>query len=107
MPSKRRRRRGREPARERPVRARVPGADRRRTEWERTERRLRRQRTVVGVLGVAPLLGSLGCTTGVVALFCAVPREWYLAVWAAIFGTFLGLTIRLILERRRFERAGG
>lgn len=75
-------------------------------QWARTEQRLRRQRTVVGILGVAPLLGSIGCSTGVVALFCAVPREWYLAIWAAIFGSFLGLTIRLILERRRFERAG-
>ncbi len=90
-----------------PPRAQTVGADRRRIEWARTERRLRRQRTVVGTLGVVPLLGSLGCTSGIAATFCAVPREWYLAIWAAIFGTFLGLTIRLILERRRFEQARG
>ena len=104
MPSKRRRRRGREPAA--PRRARTPkdAAEVRRSEWARLDRRLRRQRTFVGILGVVPLLGSIGCSSGIAAVFCAVPREWYLAVWAAIFGSFLGLTIRLILERRRFER---
>ena len=33
------------------------------------------------------------------------PRDGWLLVWAALFGSFLGLTIRLVLERRRFERA--
>jgi len=32
------------------------------------------------------------------------PRDGWLLVWAALFGSFLGLTIRLVLERRKFER---
>ena len=64
--------------------------------------RLRRTRTVVGFLGLIPLLGSQSCESGFV-ITCAVPRELYLAMWAAIFGGFIGLSIRLVLERRRFE----
>lgn len=64
--------------------------------------RLRRARTIVGFLGLVPLLGSQSCESGFV-ITCAVPRELYLAMWAAIFGAFIGLSIRLVLERRRFE----
>ena len=39
-----------------------------------------------------------------VQLFCQVPQEWWLAIWAALFGSFLGITIRLFLERRKFRR---
>ena len=65
------------------------------------ETRLKRSRTVVGFLGLVPLIGSLACDGGVL-LFC-VPWSWYMAVWAAVFGAFVGLSIRLIRERRRFE----
>jgi hypothetical protein len=27
-------------------------------------------------------------------------------VWAALFGSFIGLTVRMWRERRRFERTG-
>jgi ABC-type nickel/cobalt efflux system permease component RcnA len=65
--------------------------------------RIRRTRTIVGVLGLIPLLGSVGCE-GAIALACAVPREAYLAGWAAVFGAFVGLSIRLVRERRRYEQ---
>ena len=47
------------------------------------------------------LAGSFACDGGV-PLFC-VPWSWYMAVWAAVFGAFVGLSIRLVRERRRFE----
>jgi hypothetical protein len=37
-------------------------------------------------------------------LLCQIPQEWWLAIWAALFGSFLGITIRLVLQRRKFER---
>ncbi len=67
-------------------------------------RRIARTRTFVGLTGLLPLTLSLACATIDLGPLCAVPREVYLAVWAAIFGTFLGLTIRMWRERRAFER---
>lgn len=78
--------------------------DKRRVAFEQEQRSLGRRRTVVGALGFIPLLGALGCGVGVDAL-CAIPREWWLAIWAALFGSFLGITIRLVIQRRRFLRA--
>ena len=63
--------------------------------------RIRRMRTVIGFLGFIPLLVSVFC----IGPLCAVPREIYLGLWAGIFGTFLGLTLRLYRERKAFERA--
>lgn len=63
--------------------------------------RLKRLRTTVGFLGLVPLAGSFACDGGLV-LFC-IPWTWYMGVWAAVFGAFVGLTIRLIRERRQFE----
>ena len=77
---------------------------RRRADFEARAARIKRVRTFVGLLGFIPLAVSLFCGAGGDGL-CAVPREIYLAVWAAIFGTFLGLTIRLWRERRAFEKA--
>ncbi len=65
--------------------------------------RMRRTRTLVGFVGFIPLLASLGCASFDGAL-CAVPNEIYVGLWAAIFGWFLGLTIRMWRERRAFER---
>jgi len=50
-----------------------------------------------------PLAGIVGCGTFGLGLACAVPRDWYFALWAAVVGSIVGLTIRLVLERRRFE----
>lgn len=68
--------------------------------------RLRRVRAIVGALGFVPLVASLLCSTGAAPFFCVIPREIYLAVWAAIFGWFIGLTVRMWRERRAFARAG-
>lgn len=78
-------------------------------EYRAKEQRLKRTRGIVGLLGVIPLAGSLSCEWGIVGAACAISREVYLGAWAAVFGAFIGLTIRLVLERRRFEeraRAG-
>ncbi len=84
-------------------------AERRRAEFEAAQQRLGRRRGVVGLLGFVPLAASfaatLGCATGTpLDLFCVLPRDIWLLIWAAIFGSFLGLTIRLIRERRKFLR---
>lgn len=63
--------------------------------------RVRRTRSFVGLLGFLPLIAAL-LPIGPLAL---VPREIWLGIWAAIFGTFLGLTIRMWRERRAFERS--
>jgi hypothetical protein len=80
---------------------RLPRRERELAEWQGRELRLKRYRTIAGFLGLVPLAGSLGCDVGV-ALFC-VPWSWYMALWAAVFGAFIGLSIRLIRERRQFE----
>ena len=75
--------------------------DRELAAYQAREQRLKRARTVVGFLGLVPLVGSLACDGGLL-LFC-IPWSWYMAVWAAVFGAFVGLSIRLVRERRRFE----
>jgi len=77
--------------------------EKRRDAFESDQRSLRRRRTFIGALAFIPLGGALGCATGV-QLLCQVPQEWWLAIWAALFGSFLGITIRLFLERRTFRR---
>ena len=80
-------------------------AEKRRLAFHAGQRRLARRRTIIGILGFVPLGASLGCGIGPpFDLLCAIPRELWLLIWAALFGSFLGLTIRLIRERRRFER---
>jgi hypothetical protein len=79
----------------------LPKTERALAEHKVREARLKRYRTVVGFLGIVPLAGSLGCDLGL-ATFC-VPWSWYMAVWAGVFGAFVGLSIRLVRERRRFE----
>jgi hypothetical protein len=66
--------------------------------------RIARTRTFVGLTGFVPLTLSLACATIDLGPLCALPREIYLGLWAAIFGTFLGLTIRIWRERRAFAR---
>jgi len=80
-------------------------AEKRRLDYAARRRRLERQRNVIGLLGVVPLVFSLGCGTGTpLDALCFLPREIWMFVWAALLGSFLGLTIRLILERRRFQK---
>lgn len=79
----------------------LPRHERALAEYTARVDRLKRLRTVVGFLGLVPLAGSFGCDGGL-QLLC-IPWTWYMGVWAAVFGAFIGLTIRLIRERRQFE----
>ena len=83
----------------------VRDAEKRRREFDDGQRRIARRRNLVGFVGFIPLAASLGCGSGIeLGPVCALPTDIWLLIWAALFGSFLGLTIRLILERRRFER---
>ncbi len=73
-----------------------------RAAFEARMARIRRTRSLVGLVGFVPLLASL-FPVGPLAL---VPREIYLGIWAAVFGTFLGLSVRMWRERRAFQRTG-
>ena len=107
MARRRRRRERRDSAEHRPAqpeRREKRTEDRRRLEAVQTgQKSLRRRRTFIGALGFIPLVGALGCGAGAQFL-CQVPQEWWLAIWAALFGSFLGITLRLFLERRKFRR---
>ncbi|HEV2251317.1 MAG TPA: hypothetical protein VGT60_12515 [Candidatus Limnocylindria bacterium] len=70
-------------------------------EYQERERRLKRFRTLVGFLGLVPLVGSLACDGGLTPV--CVPWSWSMGLWAVVFGAFVGLSIRLIRERRQFE----
>jgi hypothetical protein len=80
------------------------GKKRDRLQAEHAARRLRikRWRTVSLSLGIIPLVGLTACDVGLV--IACLPREIYLGMWAAIVGAVAGLSIRLVLERRRFEQ---
>lgn len=68
-------------------------------------KRLERRRTIVGLLAFIPLgAWAAQLPFGPLDFLGVPPRDGWLLVWAALFGSFLGLTIRLVLERRRFKR---
>jgi hypothetical protein len=104
------RRRRRRDRRERPEQG-VPHAeprgsraeDKRREAFEAERVSLTKRRRFVGALAFLPLVGNLGCAFGITPA-CAVPTEWWLAIFAALFGSYLGITLRLFLDRRRFVR---
>jgi hypothetical protein len=80
--------------------------ERRRAKYAEDRKRLERRRTVIGLLALIPLTAwALQLPFGPLDFVGISPRDGWLLVWAALFGSFLGLTIRLVLERRRFERA--
>ena len=80
--------------------------ERRRAKYAEDRKRLERRRTVIGLLALIPLAAwALQAPFGPLDFVGISPRDGWLLVWAALFGSFLGLTIRLVLERRRFERA--
>lgn len=64
---------------------------------------LRRMRTIVGTAGFVPLLASFLSLSGV-EVFRILSVDVYLALWAGIFGVFIGLTIWMWWERRTFIR---
>ncbi|MEP7003526.1 MAG: hypothetical protein ABI888_03220 [Chloroflexota bacterium] len=64
--------------------------------------RIKKWRSVALFLGLGPFVGLTACDVGLAA--ACLPREIYLGAWAAIVGAVVGLSIRLVLERRRFEQ---
>lgn len=64
--------------------------------------RIKTWRRVALFLGLVPFVGLTACDIGL-ALAC-IQREIYLGIWAAIVGAVVGLSIRLVLERRRFQQ---
>ena len=105
--ARRRRRRDRRDAPEHraaaPERREKRAVDKKRETFEAAQQALRRRRRFIGALVLIPLFGQLGCIAGFVPL-CQIPPEWWLAVAAALFGSYLGINIRLFMERRRFMR---
>ena len=84
----------------------VKAEERRRAKYAEDRKRLERRRTIVGVLAMIPLAAwAVQLPFGPLDFIGVPPRDAWLLIWAALFGSFLGLTIRLVLERRRFERA--
>lgn len=80
--------------------------ERRRAKYAEDRKRLTRRRTIIGLLAFIPLAAWAARVPFSPLEFIGVPAQsGWLLIWAALFGSFLGLTIRLILERRRFERA--
>jgi len=86
---------------------RIDKADeRRRAKYAADRKRLERRRTIIGMLALIPLAAwAAQLPFSPLGFIGLPPRDAWLLIWAALFGSFLGLTIRLILERRRFERA--
>jgi hypothetical protein len=102
----RRRRERRERPEQRGQRAEKRGTreeGKRREAFEAGRVSLTKRRRFVGALAFLPLIGNLGCGVGITPA-CAVPTEWWLAIFAALFGSYLGITLRLFLDRRRFVR---
>ena len=79
--------------------------ERLRAKYADDRRRLERRRTIVGLLALIPLAAwALQLPFGPLDFLGVPARDGWLLVWTALFGSFLGITIRLILERRRFAR---
>jgi hypothetical protein len=79
--------------------------ERRRAKYAEDRKRLERRRTIVGLLALIPLAAwAAQVPFGPLDFMGVPPRDGWLLVWAALFGSFLGLTIRLVLERRKFQR---
>lgn len=64
---------------------------------------LRRMRTTVGAAGFLPLIASFLSLSGV-EVFRVLSVDTYLALWAGIFGVFIGLSVWMWWERRSFAR---
>ncbi len=64
--------------------------------------RIKKWRGIGLYLGLVPLVGLTACDIGL-AIAC-LPREIYLGIWAAVVGAVVGLSIRLVLERRRYQQ---
>ncbi len=79
-------------------------AERRHVEFLAGQARIAKRRNVVALLALPILLLTLPCGTVPIPLPCDLPREALLLVFSAIFGGYLGMTIRMFLDRRRYAR---
>jgi len=70
-------------------------AERRHAEFQAGQARIAKRRNVVALLALPILLLTLPCD---------LPREALFLVFSAIFGGYLGMTIRMFLDRRRYAR---
>lgn len=83
----------------------VKAEERRREKYAEDRKRLERRRTIAGFLAIIPLAAwAAQLPFGPLDFLGISARDGWLLIWAALFGSFLGLTIRLVLERRKFER---
>ncbi len=72
------------------------------TAYNATIARIKTWRRVALLLGLVLFAGFTACDVGLA--FACIQREIYLGLWAAIVGAVVGLSIRLVLERRRFQQ---
>lgn len=79
-------------------------AERRRAEFLAGQARIARRRNIAALLALPILLLTLACGTLPIPIACDIPREALLLAFSAIFGGYLGMTIRLFLDRRRYGR---
>lgn len=79
-------------------------AERRHTEFQAGQARIAKRRNVVALLALPILLLTLPCGSVPIPLPCDLPREALFLVFSAIFGGYLGMTIRMFLDRRRYAR---
>lgn len=81
-------------------------AERRLAEFLAGQARIAKRRNVVALLALPILLLTLGCGSLPIPIpfACDLPREALLLVFSAIFGGYLGMTIRMFLDRRRYAR---
>jgi len=78
--------------------------EKRKAQFADAQRKLDRRRNIIGALVLIPLAAVLlNVPFGPLDVFGIPPREGWLLVWAMLFGSFLGLTIRIVLERRKFR----
>lgn len=79
-------------------------AEKRRAAFLEQQQKIRRRRTVMGVLALVTLaVALLGCG-GLLSASCGIVGTVAMVGSAAFLGSSIGLTIRLILDRRRFAR---
>ena len=76
--------------------------ERRVAAYHATIARIKKWRGVALLLGLVPFAGLTACDVGLA--FACIQKEIYLGLWAAIVGAVVGLSIRLVLERRRFQQ---
>ena len=79
-------------------------AERRAAEFRAGQARIARRRDFIALLAIPILALVLACGTVPIPFACDLPREVLFFAFSAILGGWLGMTIRLFLEQRRYAR---